>query len=239
MDERITIELVETWPRLLPGCYEALDELLSRRSDRDPGKLPVSAVYLYIYDVCRSQQKAGMLASELTACWLWQRFGAARVFALEHTALLARQAEDGSLRMLPARQLMALPRPIIYCQAPQLLEMMDGFFCWINEETARDPELRIQWLSNDQKHSVAQVLPLRPGATLRDCFWAAFPKAHEQQETPEQQQAKKMEGMLWKALPFVLELAKEVGPRPETVENSGVPAEKRRFPFWPKRNREQ
>ena len=261
MDERTRIELVELWPQLLPGCYEALDGLLARRTSGGPGrpegKLPVSAVYLYLYDTCRSQQKAGMLASELTACWMWQRFGATRAFDPEHTALLARQAaEDGGLRLLPAENLMALPRPITYCKTPRLLEMMDGFFCWVNEETARPPELRIQWLSGDRKHSVTQVLPLRQGATLRDCFWAACPKAGEPGQTPEHQQAKKMADMLWKAIPFVLRLMREdaVGrpggeagrlepaplPAPAAAQGPAAAQEqgkKSGFAFWRKKRR--
>ncbi len=234
-EEILHIRLVEEWPRLLPGCYEALDGLLAKREGKT---LPVSAAYLYLYDACRSQQQAGMLASELTACWLWQRSGTVSCFGPERTALLARQAaEDGSLRMQPAVRLLTLPQ-ITYCRAPQLLDMMDGFFCCVNEETARPPELRVQWLSSDQKHSVAQVLPLAQGASLRDCFWAAFPKAHEPEGTPGRQQAKRMADMLWKALPFVWELLQDTGKEPvPACAGPVLPADagtKRKPPFWQK-----
>lgn len=234
--QTVQIALAEEWPRLLPGCYEALDGLLAKRGGKT---LPVSAVYLYLYDACRNQQQAGMLASELTACWLWQRFGAFRSFDAGQTAQLARKAGEGSLRMQPAARLLALPRST-YCRAPQLLEMMDGFFCWINEETARPPELRVQWLSSDQKHSVTQRLPLAQGASLRDCFYAAFPAAYGPEGTPDQQQAKKMEGMLWQALSFVWELLEDAGPGAGTapapkdgaMAPPNAPKTTKKAPFW-------
>lgn len=224
-EQAAPIGLAAQWPKMLPGCYEALDALVAKRGGKT---LPVSAVYLYLYDVCRSQQQAGMMASELTACWLWQRSGLLRAFSPEQTAGLSARAEDGSLRQLPARQLLAL-KGITYCRVPQLLEMMDGFFCWINEEMARPPELRIQWLSRDQKHSVAQVLPIRQNASLRDCFWAVFSGADEAAQGPGGQQKKRMERMLWKAIPFVLELVGEpCGGKTAGPDEPAAPKQ----PFW-------
>lgn len=244
MDEHMTIALVEQWPQMLPGCYEALDEALRRRDagragagEKMPGGclLPVRAAYDHLYSVCRSPQQAGMLAAELTACWMWQKTGrTVRVFSPEETAALADKARwRTEWQQQPAQCLLRLPQPILYCRAAGLVSAMDGFFCWVNDNADRGgPELRIQWLSHDQKHSAAQALLLLPGASIHDCMKAAFPEPAADPARAGQQQ--KMAGMLWKALPFVLELAKEAGPGPEAAKDSGVPAAKRRFPFWPK-----
>lgn len=247
MDEHAAIALVEQWPRMLPGCYEALDEALCRREagragahEKTPGAglLPVRAAYDHLYSVCHSPQQAGMLASELTACWMWQKTGrAVHVFTSQETAALAEKARwRAEWQQQSAQCLLRLPQPIVYCKAPELVSAMDGFFCWVNENAGRGGfELRIQWLSNDQKHSVAQALLILPGASIRDCMRAAFPEPVADPARAGQQQ--KMAGMLWKALPFVLELAKEAGPG--VAEDGGALAAKKKFPFWPKRNKEQ
>lgn len=248
MDEQMTIPLVEQWPRMLPGCYEALDEALRRQnagrageeSRPGAGLLPVRAAYDHLYSVCHSPQQAGMLAAELTACWMWQKTGrTVRVFAPQEAAALADKARwRTEWQQQNARCLLRLPQPIVYCRAPALVSAMDGFFCWVNASADRGgPELRIQWLSGDQKHSAAQALLLLPGASICDCMQAAFPETVADPARAEQQQ--KMAGMLWKALPFVLELAGETGPGPETTGDSAAPAAKKKFSFWPKQNKAQ
>lgn len=177
-DRDTPLRLVRQWERMAPGCYGELDRC---RSGKDSGQmdwpdycpLPINAAYTYL--VCAQgleDTDAAMLASELTACWIWRQHKVLYRFDLDLIAVLREQAEDmEDSTVLPAELLLHLPYPCVYVKAPGLLESADGFFAWVDYDTNHgSAELRIQWLMDDMSHSVAQVLHIGVGWTLRQCL---------------------------------------------------------------------
>lgn len=171
------LELVRLWPEMLPNCYEQLDDLWKMKAEGemwwpDYCELPISAAYTMFVTLGYSDEQAASVAAELTACWTWQRNKVVYCFDSDLANALAEQVEDmEETDVLPVDLLLHLPSPCIYIKAPSLVEVMDGFFAWIEYDTSRKtPELRIQWVSKDYSGSVGQVLHLIPDGTIGDCI---------------------------------------------------------------------
>ena len=176
-DKETPLQLVRKWEKMLPGVYTVLDDL---RAAKDSGEilwpdycdLPIGAAFTYLVGQAGlPKQGAAMLAAELTACWTWRKTKKIYLFDPNLAKSLAEQAEDAKdTDILPSDLLLHLPYPCIYIKAPGLVDNTDGFWVWdeydMNEKRA---ELRIQWVTSDMGYSVAQVLHLLPGATIKDC----------------------------------------------------------------------
>ena len=175
-DKDTPLRLVRKWEKMEPGIYRVLDVL---RSAKDTGEmdwpdyceLPISAAYTVLaskYD----DETATNLCAELTALWTWRRTKIVYTFDPDLAAALAAQAEDvQDTAVLPCELLMRLPYPCIYIKTPVLLEETDGFFVFMEYDERHDrAELRIQWLLDDMEYSIAQLLHLLPGKTIKDCI---------------------------------------------------------------------
>ena len=175
-DRDTPLRLVRKWEKMEPGIYGILDSL---RRAKDCGEmtwpdyceLPLSAAYTFLADKYNDTAAAGLCA-ELTALWTWRRSKIVYSFDPDLAAALAEQAEDvQDTDVLPCDLLMHLPYPCIYVKAPNMLEDTDGFFAWIEYDMTREaPELRVQWMLPDMEYSVAQVLHLLPGQTIKECI---------------------------------------------------------------------
>lgn len=176
-DKETPLRLVRKWEKMLPGVYSILDDLHAAKDSGeilwpDYCELPIGAAFTYLVSqVGLSKQDAAMCAAELTACWTWRQTKKIYLFDPNLAKSLAEQAEDTKdTDILPSDLLLHLPYPCIYIKAPGLVDDTDGFWFWdeydINEKRA---ELRIQWVTSDMGYSVAQVLHLLPGATIKDC----------------------------------------------------------------------
>ena len=175
-DKDTPLRLVRKWEKMEPGIYGILDIL---RGAKDSGEmdwpdyceLPISAAYTVLaskYD----EKTATTLCAELTALWTWRRTKIVYTFDPDLAAALAAQAEDvKDTDILPCELLIHLPYPCIYIKTPVLLERTDGFFVFAEYDENHDrAELRIQWLTDDMEYSIAQLLHLLPGKTIKDCI---------------------------------------------------------------------
>ena len=177
-DRDTPLPLVRMWAMMRPGCYAQLDRCRTAKPGGiltwpDYCLLPINAAHTYLVCAAGMQDAdAALVSAELTACWMWRQHKVIYTFDADLIDVLQAQAADVSdSDILPADLLMHLPYPCIYIQAPGLLEHTDGFFAWVDYDTTRQgPELRIQWMTDDMAHTVAQVLHILPGHTLRDCI---------------------------------------------------------------------
>lgn len=177
-DKETPLTLVRLWPKMANGCYEQLDNCQSAKFKGemdwpDYCLLPINAAFTYlVHGLDLSSEDAAAGCAELTACWTWRQNKIIYSFDADMTALLAEQAEDvKDTDILPADLLMHLPYPCIYIKAPGLLKYTDGFWAWMDFDINRcAPELRIQWVCENMKHSFPQVLHIIPGGTFADCF---------------------------------------------------------------------
>lgn len=170
-------KLVDLWPQIMPGCYEALDICAIAKKDGaiwwpDYCQLPINAAFTYLRNKGKTVRDCAMSAAELTACWMWRKHKVVYAFDNELAATLAEQGKSiDDLDILPAQLLLHLPYPIVYIKAPALNELMDGFFFWIDYDIeTKMTELRVQWVYNDMSSSVLDVLHLLPDKTLRECI---------------------------------------------------------------------
>lgn len=177
-DKETPLQLVRLWPKISPGCYEALDYCYKAKEEGelrwpDYCPLPIGAAFSYLVDTeGLSLDGAAHLAAELTACWAWRQNKILYAYDPDLVSALKEQAEEvQDSDVLPADLLMHLPFPCVYIKAPGILDFVDGFFAWIEYDIDQgDTELRIQWMDIDMQHSFPQVLHIRHGWTLRECL---------------------------------------------------------------------
>lgn len=177
-DRDTPLRLVRMWPKMLPDCYDQLDRCRAAKLDSsmswpDYCLLPINAAYTYlVHSAGMEDTDAAMVAAELTACWMWRQNKVLYAYDPDLVEMLRDQAEDVSdSDILPAELLLHLPHPCIYIKATGLVEHTDGFWAWVDYDINRNsPELRIQWMLDDMEHTVAQVLHIKEGWTIRDCL---------------------------------------------------------------------
>lgn len=173
MVERDTpLRLVRAWPKMMPGCYEALDQLAGAKVDGeiwwpDYCPLPINAAFTLLADNV-GQETAANVAAELTACWMWRQNKIIYRFDPDLAQELIGQADDmEDAETLPVDLLLHLPYPCLYVKAPGLFSRMDGCWAWVDYDTNRQgPELRVQMVAEDYSGSFPLVLHLLPGQTL-------------------------------------------------------------------------
>lgn len=196
-------KLIDLWSEMMPDCYGTLDSLAKAKTDGeiwwpDYCLLPINAAMTYLCNTDIKRHEAAMLASELTACWMWRKHRVVYAFDDELAETLAEQAKSADdLDILPSQILLHPPYPIIYVKAQTVLEAMDGFFFWIDYDVNQEAaELRLQWVFNDLTHSLADVLHLLPGKSLRECIndtnttiWRNFKDLLTGHKTPPQTSA--------------------------------------------------
>lgn len=179
MDLRKTpMELVSLWEQMLPSCYGELSRMANAKKEGVVGwpdfcMLPINAAYTYLANAVDDEMAAPMMASELTACWMWRQNKVMYAFDATLSEMLKAQAEDvQGTEILPSELLMHLPYPIMYIKAPSAFPGLDGFFFWLDYDVNNgNTELRLQWLSDDMQTSVARVLHLLPGENLQACIY--------------------------------------------------------------------
>lgn len=218
-DRNTPLKLVRLWPKTIQGCYEQLDILAGAKEDEtlwwpDYCRLPVNATVTYLQKCGMDKRQAAVMASELTACWLWRKNKVAYEFDPSLIEVLSEQArESDDTDVLPAELLLHPPHPIIYIRTPGLLERIDGFFYWVDYDiTRKDAALRVQWVLEGMSHSFGQALHIAPGATLRECAWETIKASRENQGVPavvEVRPVAEMAGAFLSALQLVLYLAAE------------------------------
>ena len=218
-DRDTPLKLVRLWPRIIRGCYEELDILAGAKADEtvwwpDYCRLPVNATVTYLQKTGMDWKEASVVASELTACWLWRHSRAVFRFDRSLTEVLAGQAmESDDTDVLPAQLLLHPLEPIVYIKAPGLLEQVDGFFYWVDYDIPRKgAALRVQWVQKDMGRSFGQAMHISPGATLRECVWDTIKASRENLGEPavvELKPVAEMAGPLLSALQLVLYLAAE------------------------------
>ena len=174
-DRDTPLKLVRLWPRMIRGCYEELDILAGAKADEtvwwpDYCRLPVNATVTYLQKTGMDWKEASVVASELTACWLWRHSRVVFRFDRSLAEVLAGQAmESDDTDVLPAQLLLHPREPIVYIKAPGLLEQVDGFFYWVDYDIPRKgAALRVQWVQKDMGRSFGQAMHISPGATLRE-----------------------------------------------------------------------
>ena len=221
-------KLVRLWPKMIRGCYEELDILAGAKADDtvwwpDYCRLPVNATVTYLQKTGMERKQAAVMASELTACWLWRREQVMYCFDPSLAEVLAGQAmESDDTDVLPAELLLHPPHPIVYIRTPGLFQRVDGFFYWVDYDIPRKGSaLRVQWVREDMGRSFGQAMHISPGATLRECAWDTIKASRENLGEPavvELKPVAEMAGPLLSALQLVLYLAaenSEVEERPE------------------------
>ena len=177
-DKDTPLRLVRMWPKMLPDCYDQLDRCRAAKQDGsmmwpDYCLLPINASFTYLVHVGGMEDTdAAMLSAELTACWMWRQNKVIYAYDRDLADILRAQADDmKDSDVLPAELLLHLPHPCIYIKAPGLVDHTDGFWAWVDYDINRNgPELRIQWMLDDMEHTVAQVLHIQSGWTIRDCL---------------------------------------------------------------------
>lgn len=191
-DRDTPLALVRYWRKISPQCFEQLDACRAAKDDGvmqwpDYCALPINAAHSYLV-ACEglTPEEAGVLCAELTACYVWRQNKIIYAYDPAMAALLAEQAEEISDHdVLPAALLLHLPYPCIYIKAPGILEHTDGFWAWIDYDAKRNaPELRIQWVLNDLRHSFPQVMHIIPGGTIEDCFLDTVRATEEYKTAP-------------------------------------------------------
>lgn len=218
-DRDTPLKLVRLWPRMIRGCYEELDILAGAKADQtvwwpDYCRLPVNATVTYLQKTGMEPKQAAVMASELTACWLWRSSRVMYCFDPALAEVLAGQAmESDDTDVLPAQLLLHPPHPIVYIRTPGLLEQVDGFFYWVDYDILRKgAALRVQWVREDMGRSFGQAMHISPGATLRECVWDTIKASRENLGEPavvEVRPVAEMAGPLLSALQLVLYLAAE------------------------------
>lgn len=235
-DRDTPLKLVRLWPNMMQGCYEELDILAGAKEDEtvwwpDYCRLPVNATVTYLQKSGVDRKQAAVMASELTACWMWRKDRIMYCFDRSLAEVLAEQAkESDDAEVLPAELLLHPPQPIVYIRTPGLVEQVDGFFYWVDYDiTRKDAALRVQWVLEDMSQSFGQAMHITPGATLRACAWETIKASRENLGAPavvELKPVAEMAGTLLSALQLVLYLAaenSEVAEEPAGMEPS--PAE--------------
>lgn len=218
-DRNTPLKLVRLWPKMIQGCYEQLDILAGAKEDKtlwwpDYCRLPVNATVTYLQKCGMDRRQASVMASELTACWMWRKNKVVCSFDRSLAEMLAEQArESDDTDVLPAEVLLHPPLPIVYIRTPGLLEQIDGFFYWVDYDiTRRDAALRVQWVQEDMSRSFGQAMHITPGATLRECAWDTIKASRENLGAPAVVEVKpvaEMAGTLLSALQLVLYLVAE------------------------------
>ena len=213
-DRNTPLKLVRLWPKMIQGCYEQLDILAGAKEDKtlwwpDYCRLPVNATVTYLQKCGMDRRQASVMASELTACWMWRKNKVVCSFDRSLAEMLAEQArESDDTDVLPAEVLLHPPLPIVYIRTPGLLEQIDGFFYWVDYDiTRRDAALRVQWVQEDMSRSFGQAMHITPGATLRECAWDTIKASRENLGAPAVVEVKpvaEMAGTLLSALQLVL-----------------------------------
>lgn len=229
-DRDTPLKLVRLWPARIQGCYEQLDLLAGAKEDEtvwwpDYCRLPVNATVTYLQKSGMDKRRAAVMASELTACWLWRKSRVVYRFDPSLTEVLSEQArESEDTDVLPAELLLHPPHPVVYIRTPGLLDGVDGFFYWVDYDIIRkDAALRVQWVLEDMTHSFGQAMHITPGATLRECAWETIKASRENMGAPvvvEVKPVAEMAGTILSALQLVLYLAAE---NSEVVEDPAEP----------------
>lgn len=204
---------------MIQGCYEQLDLFAGAKEDEtvwwpDYCRLPVNATVTYLQKTGMERTQASVMASELTACWMWRQERVMYCFDPSLAEVLAGQAmESDDTDVLPAELLLHPPHPIVYIKTPGLLERVDGFFYWVDYDiTRKGAALRVQWVWEDMSHSFGQAMHIFPGATLRECAWDTIKASRENLGEPAVAELKpvvEMAGPLLSALQLALYLAAE------------------------------
>ena len=185
-DKETPLKLVRLWPKMMPGCYDSLDNLKGvktegRESWPDYCELPINAAFTYLIEAGLQEVEASAGAAELTACYLWRKNKIIYSFDEELAATLADQAkETEETDMLPSELLLHPPYPIIYIKASGLQKQYDGFFYWVDYDVSyKTTELRLQWVTQTFDSSYGLVVHLIPGATVHDCIAGTFQRMKE------------------------------------------------------------
>lgn len=172
-DKDTPLRLVRLWPKMIPGCYETLDELAAEYSQKVPDycPLPIAAAFSCIYREGYTEQESANGCAELLACWAWRKNKIIYRFDSDLARMLAEQAAGAEPEdVLPVDLLLHLPYPIFYVKT-DIYDFFDGFFFWLEYDWNRkETEIRVSWLLNEtMENTIPYVLHLFPGKTLREC----------------------------------------------------------------------
>lgn len=218
-DRETPLNLVRLWPKIMPGCYDALEILSNAKTAGDiwwPDYclLPINAAFTYLCNAGLRGEEAASVAAELTACWMWRKNKVIYSFDSDLAEVLAAQAERiKDTEVLPVDLLFHTPYPIFYVKASNILRNTDGFFFWMDFDVNRKThELRIQWLDDDLSHSFPHVLHIIPGASIWDCIWDTIKTSKDNLNEPaimEVKSAVEIARPILRALQLVLYLLAE------------------------------
>lgn len=168
--------LVRKWARMLPRCYELLDNIAHNPDYHewpDCCDVPIAAANAVLTEAGNlTQQQAAQLGAELTACYTWRK----NKIIYDFDETLARELCDQAKSYknednLPVEILLHPPYPCVFIRCPGILdEYISGFFAWIEWDTNRNiPEFRASLMTWDYKHTFPLMLEL-PAPTLAECI---------------------------------------------------------------------
>ena len=170
------LNLVQTWSRILPGCYADMDKIYELH-DSENGwpsvcDIPISAALTEIVEKGKLPiHEAGRLAAELTACYSWRKNKIIYAFDSTLADELIAQADMDETAQLPIELILHPPYKCIFIQTSQI-EPFVGFWAWIEWDTnTKIYEFRAQFLLNDYQHTFPGFLEL-PAPTLGECIKA-------------------------------------------------------------------
>ncbi len=98
-DKETPLKLVRLWPKMMPGCYDTLDNLKGVKAEGretwpDYCELPLNAAFTYLVGTGLEEVEATAGAAELTACYLWRKNKIIYSFDPDLAATLADQAKE-------------------------------------------------------------------------------------------------------------------------------------------------
>lgn len=170
------LNLVQMWNRILPGCYNYMDELYALH-DSENGwpavcDIPIAAAMSVITQKGKlSVHDAGKLAAELTACYSWRKNKIIYAFDKTLADELISQTDLDEAAQLPIDLILHPPHKCIFIQTGQL-EPFVGFWAWIEWDTNKNIyEFRAQFLLDDYEHTFPGVIEL-VSPTLGECIKA-------------------------------------------------------------------
>lgn len=170
------LNLVQTWSRILPGCYADMDKIYELHDSENGWSsvcdIPISAALTEIVEKGKLPiHEAGRLAAELTACYSWRKNKIIYAFDSTLADELIAQADMDETAQLPIELILHPPYKCIFIQTSQI-EPFVGFWAWIECDTnTKIYEFRAQFLLNDYQHTFPGFLEL-PAPTLGECIKA-------------------------------------------------------------------
>ena len=176
--EKTPLLLVQKWSKQYPEAYKIIESYndlngVDGYAWPDYCAMPIGIPMGYLLNQNMPSNLATVLASELTACYIWRLQKVIYSFDPDLAEALMNQAEDmNDTDVLPVDLLYHLPYPCVYITAEAFHGAgMDGFWAWIEYDVnTKSPELRVQWVTKDCDQSIPAVLHLIRGGTIRDCI---------------------------------------------------------------------